>query len=221
MPELDPYLEKLPYWKDLSAEERDFVRENASLPFYPAGSVIYGSSTACLGMIYVVRGSIRVFFLSDEGREVTLFRLSPGDSCVLSASCVIEEIDFDTQRAVEEDCDVLVVRPNAFAALAERNIYVRCYMFEDATERFSSVMWVMQQILFARFDQRLASFLLRESARLGTDGLRMTHEQIAQQVSSAREVVARMLKRFAAEGLVSMSRGQVTILDRAGLRKLL
>ena len=94
-------------------------------------------------------------------------------------------------------------------------------MFEDATERFSSVMWVMQQILFARFDQRLASFLLRENARLGTDGLRMTHEQIAQQVSSAREVVARMLKRFAAEGLVSMSRGQVTILDRAGLRKLL
>lgn len=215
------YLDKLPYWKNLSDDERAFVRDNAALPSYQAGSMIFGSSTACLGMIYVIRGSIRVYFLSDEGREVTLFRLSAGDSCVLSAACVIEEIGFDTQMAVEEDCDLLVVRPNAFAALAERNIYVRCYLFEAATERFSAVMWVMREILFSRFDQRLASFLLRESARLDTDELHMTHEQIAQQVSSAREVVARMLKRFAAEGLVEMSRGQVKIADRAGLRKLL
>lgn len=214
------YLPRLPYWGNLTEAERDAVARHAVIRRYPAGSVLHSGGSACLGMIFVLGGSLRTYLLSEEGREITLFRLAAGDPCVLSAACVVSQLTFDTQMEAETDCDLLIVGAAVFKRLTEENIYVRCFLYELATERFSSVMWTMQQILFEKVDRRLAAFLLSESEKAGSLEVRMTHEEIARQINSAREVVARMLKRFYADGLVELRRGAVRLKNPEALRKI-
>ena len=218
MAEAAQILPLLPFWDKLSEEERRFVRRNSAIRRAAAGQLLYSRDCACMGLVYVITGCIRIFSLSSEGREITLFRLGPGSPCVLSASCVISRITFDTHMTAETDCELLVMNAEAFAELTESNIYARCFLFEQASENFSSVMHTMESILFERFDRRLASFLLAEYERTGERTIRLTQSEIAEKVNSAREVVARMLKDFAEEGLVKTGRGFVELLDIGALK---
>ena len=213
-------LEQLPFWPSLSERERDMVRRSAVLRRYEKGALIHDGGNECLGMLLLLSGEIRTYLLSDEGREVTLYRLYAGDACVLSASCVISQITFDTQISAQQETEVLIIPASIIAALREENLSLRCFLYELATQRFSDVMWAMQQILFKGLDRRLAGFLLDEAERTGSSTVRMTHEQIAQHISSAREAVARMLKNFSEDGLVSLKRGAITLLDRSALNDL-
>lgn len=217
----EEYLKSLPFWERLSEEERILAANSSSITEYKKGSIIPGGGSGCAGMLLMISGEIRAYLLSEEGREITLFRLYTNDTCVLSASCVISQITFDTHMTAERDSAVLTIGSSVFSKLAEQNIYVRCFMYELLTSRFSSVMWTMQQILFKGFDRRLASFLVSEYERTGLKQIKMTHEQIAQHISSAREVVARMLKRFAADGLVESRRGCITLKDIDKLKELI
>jgi len=221
MPAVDDYLNLLPYWDKLTESEKDFVKTNSAIQTYNKDRIIQGYSDSCLGMIYVIKGSIRVLMISEEGREITLFRLNSGDSCILSAACVLSQITCETQMIAAENIDILVVTPGAFNSLMNKNLEVRCFTYELATERFSTVVFVLQQIIFARFDQRLAGFLIAYHNRTGLLKLKMTQEAIAVEVNTAREVVARMLKQFASEGLIEMKRGSITFKDIEGLRMLL
>lgn len=211
---------RLPFWEKLEDRQQAYLLEDLSVRHYGKGSIVYGCGSVCLGMICVLKGGIRVYLLSEEGREITLFRLGPGDPCVLSASCVVSQITFDTQMEAEQECDLLVTGMAAFRRLTEENIHVKCFMYELMTERFSSVMWTMQQILFAKLDRRLSGFLIREYERTGDRRIRMTQEQIAQQINSAREVVARMLRRFMEDGLVEAGRGVIILRDLEGLERI-
>ena len=217
---MESVLERLPFWKLLTDSEKELVQQNAVIRLYKKGTRVYSSERECLGMLFVMQGEMRAYLLSEEGREVTLFRIYPNDLCVLSASCVISQISFDTQMSAQKDTEALIIPPNIVLLLKEKNLSVRCFLYELATKRFSDVMWAMQQILFKRLDQRLALFLMQESQRLGTDTIHMTHEQIAQQISSAREAVARMLKQFSEDGLVELKRGAIRLLDQKGLKAL-
>ena len=217
---MESVLERLPFWKLLTDSEKELVRQNAVIRLYKKGTRVYSSERECLGILFVMQGEMRTYLLSEEGREVTLFRIYPNDLCVLSASCVISQISFDTQMSAQKDTEALIIPPNIVLFLKEKNLSVRCFLYELATKRFSDVMWAMQQILFKRLDQRLALFLMQESQRLGTDTIHMTHEQIAQQISSAREAVARMLKQFSEDGLVELKRGAIRLLDQKGLKAL-
>lgn len=217
---MESVLERLPFWKLLTDSEKELVQQNAVIRLYEKGTRVYSSERECLGMLFVMQGEMRTYLLSEEGREVTLFRIYPNDLCVLSASCVISQISFDTQMSAQKDTEALMIPPNIVLLLKEKNLSVRCFLYELATKRFSDVMWAMQQILFKRLDQRLALFLMQESQRLGTDTIHMTHEQIAQQISSAREAVARMLKQFSEDGLVELKRGAIRLLDQKGLKAL-
>lgn len=217
---MESVLERLPFWKLLTDSEKELVQQNAVIRLYKKGTRVYSRERECLGMLFVMQGEMRTYLLSEEGREVTLFRIYPNDLCVLSASCVISQISFDTQMSAQKDTEALIIPPNIVLFLKEKNLSVRCFLYELATKRFSDVMWAMQQILFKRLDQRLALFLMQESQRLGTDTIHMTHEQIAQQISSAREAVARMLKQFSEDGLVELKRGAIRLLDQKGLKAL-
>lgn len=217
---LTEHLQKLAFWPRLTEEQKKLAAASASLRDYNKGAFIHSGKDSCLGLIYVVSGGLRVYLLSEEGREITLFRLESGDTCVMSASCVMSAITFDTYMTAESGSRILTVNSSAFGRLAEENIYVKCFMYERTTERFSEVMRVMQQLLFAGFDKRLAEFLTSQYAKTGKKEIKMTHEEIARQVNSAREVVARMLKRFSEEGLVSMKRGAVIIEDIDALREI-
>lgn len=217
MIEVSQMIPLLPFWEKLSADERAFVKRNSAIRRAAAGQLLYSRDCACMGLVWVISGSIRIFSLSPEGREITLFRLGAGEPCVLSASCVIGQLTFDTHMTAETDCELLVMNAEAFAELTDRNIYARCFLFEQASSNFSSVMHTMESILFERFDRRLAGFLISEYERTGERVIPLTQSEIAEKVNSAREVVARMLKQFSTEGLVRTGRGSVTLLDPEGL----
>ncbi len=220
---VDPQLfpgEQLPFWNSLTPEEKEFVRGNAVFRQYQKGEMIHGGEQDCLGLVLVLEGELRASILSQEGREITLFRLNPGEPCVLSASCVIRQITFHTQITAEKDTRLLILRSGDFSRLTGQNIYARCFMYELLTQRFSSVMWTMQAILFQGYDRRLAAFLLEEYHKTGSPRLSMTHEQIARNTNTAREVVTRMLKRFASEGMVELGRGFIRLKDLSALEDL-
>lgn len=215
-----PYLPRLPYWNELAPEEKEFVRRGAFIRRVGKGRFIHGGAADCPGMVMLLGGGMRAYMLSDAGREVTLFRLRGGDCCVFSAACAVSRLSFDTLIVAEDECEMLVIPVGIFSELAERNVYVRCFMCEIIAERFSAVMDSVSRILFKGFPSRLAAFLMSEYAA-GCAEVRMTHEQIARSTSSAREVVARSLKRFSDDGLVELRRGVVTIKSPERLRKLI
>lgn len=206
-------LTKLPYWGHLTDEEQQRVREKAFIRHFNPGDQLYGPCVECVGMIHVLSGTVRAYILSDEGREITLFRVDKNDNCILSASCVLAHISFVSFMTVTEPSDILIVPVALFGELCEKNVYVRCFAYELATRRFSSVVSVMQQIFFTSLDQRLATFLLQEYKRTGSRLIRMTHEQIATHISSARETVGRALKGFAESGMIENRRGSVLLTD--------
>lgn len=208
-----------PFWGEISDAERDYICQNSHLITYPKGKNIHNGEE-CSGVLLVRSGGLRLYIMSDEGKDITLYRLYKGDLCMLSASCVLDAVTFDVYLDAEEDTECCVISGPAFAAVSEQNPAIRIFALETAVSRFSDVMWVMQQILFMSMDKRLAIFLLDESVRTGSDTLKLTHGQIARYMGSAREVVSRMLKYFSGEGIVEAARGGVTIIDKERLRRL-
>lgn len=213
------YKEIFPFWEEIPDVDRDYICQNSMSVTYPKGAGVHDGNE-CSGVIFVCSGSLRLSMMSDEGKDITLYRLHKGDMCMLSASCVLQSITFDVFINAEEDSQCYVISGPAYAAVSERNPSIRIFSLEAAVSRFSDVMWVMQQILFMSMDKRLAIFLTDESARTGKDTITLTHEQIARYMGSAREVVSRMLKYFANEGIVEVSRKGIHILDKKRLRKL-
>lgn len=209
--------DNLDFFPHLTDAQEDFLLAHASVLHYKKGSQIHTADLACAGLLFAKSGVLRVYMLSEEGREITLYRIESGNVCILSAACVLRTITFDVSIDAVTDCELLLIDSSAFLSLMKENIHVEAYAYRLATERFSDVMWSMQQILFMSFDRRLAVFLLDETAKTGSGSLHMTHEEIARYTGSAREVVSRMLKYFAAEGLVALSRGKISIIDRQRL----
>lgn len=209
-----------PFWGELTEFQEELLCRNTVSVSYTKGQNVHGASGICTGAIFVRKGTLRVYMLSEDGREVTLYRLYQNDICMLSASCVLKSITFDVFVDAEEDSDCYIINPSTFASVMEENTAVENFALRTATERFSEVMWTMQQILFMSFDKRLAVFLLDELSKNESDTISLTQEQIAKYIGSAREVVSRMLKYFSSEKLVSVSRGGVTVLDRKRLQAL-
>ena len=216
---IDLFKENFPFWDKLTEIDREtFINSSHHIEFEKGTNIHNGNE--CTGIILIRRGSLRLYILSDEGKEITLYRLFPGEMCMLSASCVLNNITFDVFVDAEENSDCIVVGGCAYAALAERSDEAKIFALETALSRFSDVMWVMQQILFMSMDKRLAIFLLDEISKSGEDTVHLTHEQIAKYMGSAREVVTRMLKYFSSEGIVELSRGGIKVVNKKQLRAL-
>jgi len=219
--ELHDFLEShFPAWEHLTPEQRDSLSQSTIEVNYKKGACVHGAESECVGVLIIRKGMLRTYLLSEEGREVTLFRMGDGDTCVLSASCVLNAISFDVQIDAEENTDALLIYASYFSRLKEQNIYVECETYKLASERFSDVMWAMQQILFSSMDKRLADYMWDELSKTGGDTVQHTHEQIARYIGSAREVVSRMLKYFASEGIVELSRGGIKVIDKNKLKSL-
>ena len=214
------YFEKaFPFWNMLTEDKKDSICRTAYGVTFLKGTNIHNGDE-CTGVIFIKSGSLRVYILSEEGKDITLYRLFPGDLCILSASCALNTITFDVHVDAEEASECIIISGCAFSELCEQVSDAKIFALETTVARFSDVMWVMEQILFMSFDRRLAIFLLDESAKSGTDSIKLTHEQIARYMGSAREVVSRMLKYFSAEGIVENTRGGIRILDKKRLREL-
>ncbi|MBR2490035.1 MAG: Crp/Fnr family transcriptional regulator [Ruminiclostridium sp.] len=217
MDRLQDRLVVLPFWNDLNETQCQTLLRGTMEQTLPVGSLLEEEN----GMLLLLKGSIRVYLLSEEGREVTLFHLRSGDVCTLGAARVPDRLPFVPQMIVEEDCQVLVTRASALQSLREESLSVRAFVYEQGSRHLVQMVWAMEQIIFLHVDRRLASFLLEEYSRTGNREIRMTHEEIARQISSAREVVARMVKRFSAQGLVEARRGVLYLTDLEGFQKLM
>lgn len=213
------FKEIFPFWNSISENDRDFICNNSLALTYPKGTTVHDGNE-CSGVILVRTGSLRLYIMSDDGKDITLYRIHSGEMCMLSASCVLESVTFDVFVDAEEDSECYVINGQAYASVSNRNPDIKIFTLETAVSRFSDVMWVMQQILFMSMDKRLAIFLYDEISRTGNDTIPLTHEQIAKYMGSAREVVSRMLKYFANEGIVETSRKGVKVTDKKKLKEL-
>ena len=226
MNELQMELEKLPFWKDLTEDEKERTLSFSIIRDYEKGNILHATDGDCLGLAVVLKGSVRAFMMSEEGREITLYHIHEGEWDVLTASCIMYQITFDTQMILEEDSRIMVIPTTVLAGLKENNVYVRSFIYEALTERFSDVMWTIQQILFYGIDQRIAAFIIHRAQEQGCIGtkamdavntidecpeIRVTHEEIAREINTAREVVARMIRHFINEGLIETGRGRIRI----------
>lgn len=213
------YEQYFPFWNKLNQNDRQYLCQNSSVVSFEKQQAIH-DNTGCSGLYIVKSGKLRLYMISDEGKEITLYRLSPGDICMLSASCVLKSITFDVYVEAEVPSVCYMINGMAFSSVSERVLEVKNYALETVVERFSDVMWIMQQIVFMSMDKRLAIFLLDEITANKTDIVTMTHEQIAKHLGTAREVITRMLKHFAADGWVEVTRKGIRVTDKKKLRDI-
>lgn len=209
-----------PFWDDLTPDEQDMLCRYTRPVHYAKGARVHSPLESCVGILLLRSGQLRAYLLSEDGRDVTLYRLFGGEVCILSASCVMDSVNIDLYIDAEEDTEAYCISAGVFRKLMQQNVHVRCYAYQMTAERFSDSMWTMQQVLFMSADRRLAIFLSDELAKTGGDEVRMTHDQIAKYMGSAREVVSRMLKYFAQEGWVRLYRGGVQVLDKKKMQQL-
>jgi CRP/FNR family transcriptional regulator len=208
-----------PIWDKLRPAEKKLLENAATKRAAPKGTLLHNGSADCVGLFVVRSGQLRAFILSEEGKEITLYRLFERDICLFSASCMLSSIQFEIMVEAEKDTELWVIPTEVYRRLMEDSAVVSNYTNQIMASRFSDVMWLMDQILFKSFDRRLSQFLLEESGIEGTDSLKITHERIANHMGTAREVVTRMLKYLQSEGIVSLSRGEIRIEDRIKLQE--
>lgn len=209
-----------PMWDRLSQAHKDIIQSSAVKKTVKKGTVLHGGFNDCSGLFLVASGMLRAYILSEEGKEVTLYRLFEMDICLFSASCMIQSIQFEIMIEAEKDSEVLVIPADVYKSLTEASAPLANYTNQIMASRFSEVMWLIEQLMWKSFDKRLAQFLVEETLVEDTDVLKLTHEKIANHLGTAREVVSRMLKYFEGEGLVMVSRGSVKITDLSRLRQL-
>ena len=180
----------------------------------------HSGSDDCVGLLVLTEGQLRTFIYSDEGREITLYRLFERDICLFSASCIMNSIQFDVSVMAERQTSFYLIPAKFYHTLMKESASVANFTNELMATRFSDVMWLLDQILYKRLDSRLAALLLEESALSESNELKTTHEMLAKHLGSAREVVTRMLKYFQAEGAVALSRGGILLTDQEKLKSL-
>lgn len=209
-----------PIWSKLNQAQQSRILDSLITRRVEKGTVIHNGSVDCTGLILVKSGQLRAYLLSDEGREITMYRLFDRDMCLFSASCMMHSLQFDITIEAEKDTEFWIIPAEIYKNLMEESAPAANYTNELMATRFSDVMWLIEQIMWKSLDKRVAAFLLEEAAIEGSDQLKITHEAIANHLGSHREVITRMLRYFQNEGMVKLSRGAVTLLDRNRLEKL-
>ena len=209
-----------PVWERLTPQQQATLSGSMFSRRVRRGDVIHQGDADCTGLLLVKSGQLRAFMLSEDGREITLYRLFERDLCLFSASCMMRSIQFDITIQAEKDAELWVIPAETYRQVMEESAPLSNFTNEVMAARFSDVMWLIEQVLWKSFDRRLAAFLLEESAIEGTRTLKITHELIGNNMGNPREVVTRMLRYFQGEGLVRLSRGTVEIVDEIALRGL-
>lgn len=210
----------LPFLRQLDESDRRTIRMTGTKSAYRQGETILSREKECSGLVIVKSGQLRASYESEDGKGITLYRLLSGDICILTASCVLKNITFEVTLEVEKDSRLFFIPASVWGSLAKHNSTVKEFSMELVSERFSEVMWVMEQMVSKNMGQRVAAFLLEQSALEESRTLTMTHETIARNLGTAREVVSRILKYLQNDGVLKLSRGQITLTDIEKLREI-
>ena len=214
------FAEYIPFWDKLTAEQQEHLAGVVEHRKVKKGVHIHDSSADCLGLVMVKSGQLRAYILSEDGREITIGRLFEYDVSLLSASCVMPDLQFNIMIEAEKDCTFWSIPACLYKNLMDESLAIANYANNLMSGHFSELMWLMEQIMWKSFDKRLAAFLLEEATLEGCTNLKITHEKIAAHMGTAREVVTRMLRYFQSEGMVRLTRGTVEIADQKALEAL-
>ena len=214
------FSEYLPIWDKLTPAQQQRVADVVEYRQVKKGTRIHDSSADCLGLVLVRSGQLRTYILSEDGREITISRLFEYDVSLLSASCVMPDMQFNVMIEAEKDSEFWSIPACLFKNLLDESVAVASFSNSLISSNFSELMWLMEQIMWKSFDKRLAAFLLEETALEQDPVLKITHEKIAAHMGTAREVVTRMLRYFQSEGMVKLTRGAIEITDDKKLQKL-
>ena len=210
----DALIALYPILATLTARTRQRLEARAQFLELPAGTTVFDERQACRGFPFVISGSIRVVKAAPNGRELPLYRVTPGETCIISSACLLGQAPYNARGVTEADTTLLVVPNEDFQALLGEQAF-RDFVFQLFSERIADLMQLIEEVAFRKLDQRLAALLLGKGQRLHT-----THQQLADELGSVREIVSRLLKGLAEQGLVALSREQIEILDPAGLRRV-
>lgn len=211
-----PLLQLYPALAGLPAGELEKLLQPQALIQLPAGTTIFTERQPCQGFPLLLEGSIKVIKTAPSGREILLYRVEPGGSCIITSSCLLGQTDYSARGVTETDLTLLMLPIPLFNRLLAELAPFRDFVFHLFAERITELMQLVEEVAFSRLDQRLARLLLSREQ----DVLHTTHQQLAEELGSVREIVTRLLKGFAAQNLVSLAREQITLVNRPGLSKL-
>ena len=209
-----------PIWEKLTDLQRQRIADVVEFRKVKKGTRIHDSSADCLGLVVMRSGQLRAYILSEDGREITISRLFDYDVSLLSASCVMPDMQLNVMIEAEKDSELWSIPACLFKNLVDESLAVSNYARNLLSSNYSELMWLMEQIMWKSFDKRLAAFLLEESRLEESPVLKITHEKIAAHMGTAREVVTRMLRYFQSEGMVKLTRGCIELADGDKLEAL-
>lgn len=199
----------------MEREARDRLERSAQPASLPKGAVLFRPGDACRNFLMMIDGGVRVQMTAESGREIVLYRVSRGETCILTTSCLMTRRDYGAEGVAESDCAALALDAGAFHDLLGCSGLFRDFVFRSFGARITGLLALVEEVAFRRVDLRLARFLLDRAP--GGGELELTHQVIAVELGTAREVVSRQLKEFERRGLVGLNRGRVAVLDPAGL----
>lgn len=216
-------LEKFPYSGDVPASLVEEMRRSASTVRLEAGTYFCHIGDACRRVAFLERGDIRVFKTGPTGREITLYHVEPGQTCLLTLNGALTGEPYPADALIEEEVEAVVLPVAAFRRWVDREPAFRTFVFRSMAERISDLMALFDEVAFGRLDRRLAEFLLEAFQESSSPGgvLQMTHDQIAAELGSAREVISRLLKDFERQGILSIGRGKLEFKDGEPLQSIL
>lgn len=195
---------------------RNEILQAKTVMSLPAGAQVFAEHQSCQGFPLLLSGSIKVVKLASSGRELVLYRVAPGGSCIITSSCLLGHTAYNARGIAETPLQLLVLPLEVFSRLMLEHAPFRDFVFHLFADRIAELMQLVEEVAFTRLDQRLAKLILARNETV----LGVTHQQLADELGSVREIVSRLLKGFSAQGLVSLGREQLTVTDRAGLQKI-
>ncbi len=210
------WIELFPDLQQLEDKARDILAKSARIVEAPVGTVGYREGGACGAYVMRLSGQSRVFKMSASGREILLYRVGPGETCVITTTCLLGNSDYPASTVVEEAVKDVIIPSAAFNQLMIDSHIFRTFVMTNYGALISDLIVLLDEVAFHSLDARLAKLLLDN----GDDAVHKTHQQIADELGTAREVVSRQIKRLEQKGLVALSRGQVDILNRDALLAL-
>ncbi len=211
--------EVFPFLEDAAQSIRDAFFFHAQLMRVPGGQHMCFQGQRCEHLALMLEGQVRVYKTGEEGREITMYRVAGGDSCILSAACILSQRAFPAHAVTETDVEAVTIPSDIFRAWAEQHSVWRQHVFAQLVRRLVDVIDVLEDVTFQRLDIRLATYLLA-AADPGSGRIGRTHQAIAADLGSSREVVSRLLKEFERNGLVTLGRGSIQLMNHARLKNL-
>jgi CRP/FNR family transcriptional regulator len=206
----------LPFLKNADPGLLQEFQRAAIFARIPAGHDVFVEGDRVDAIALLISGVVRVYKIGETGREITLYRFGNGESCILTANAILSQKNFPALATVEQDAEAVMIPARDFRDWVGRHELWRAFVFDLLSERLSAVMAVVEEVAFRRMDARLASFLLERGRR--SDSIYVTHQEIAAELGTSREVISRILEDLAASGLISVTRGRIKLLDKQVLQ---